>query len=181
MSDIAKNGDAAEFEELLVKYEPLILSQVTRIIDRSPELGPEAEELHQEGRLALYNAKASYKCDGGVTFGLYAKICIRNRLLSYLRRSISRKRREEKAANAKFSERKLDASEELAYAYEGSERLRTFVKEELSTLERNVLLLYIEKKSYREMGAELKKDEKSIDNALSRAKSKIKKNFKIHP
>ena len=95
-----KNGDRAAFEELLVSYEPMILSEVTKLLLKASDFSDEAEELRQEGRLALYDAAIGYKENGEVTFGLYAKICVHNRLVSYLRKLSSKRRREQKAAEA---------------------------------------------------------------------------------
>ena len=172
-----KNGEKTAFEELLGRYEPLILSEVTKVIAKCPDLSGEAEEMRQEGRLALFDARASFTEGEGVTFGLYAKVCVHNRLISYLRKFLSRKRREERAAAAELTEKGASAAEELAVAYEESERLRRFVSSSLTALEQKVLLLYIEKKSYKEIAALLGRDEKAVDNALSRAKSKIKRDY----
>ncbi len=45
----------------------------------------------------------------------------------------------------------------------------------LSKLEREVLLLYLEGKSYQEISSELNRHAKSIDNALQRVKRKLEK------
>ena len=161
-----KNGEKTAFEELLGRYEPLILSEVTKVIAKCPDLSGEAEEMRQEGRLALFDARASFTEGEGVTFGLYAKVCVHNRLISYLRKFLSRKRREERAAAAELTEKGASAAEELAVAYEESERLRRFVSSSLTALEQKVLLLYIEKKSYKEIAEMLGRDEKAVDNAF---------------
>ena len=46
---------------------------------------------------------------------------------------------------------------------------------ELSSYEKSVLMLYLNGHSYREIGLALNKSEKSVDNALYRIKSKLKK------
>ena len=46
---------------------------------------------------------------------------------------------------------------------------------QLSSYERMVLLLYLNGHSYREIGSALKKSEKSVENALYRTRSKLKK------
>ena len=172
-----KNGDKSAFEELLVKYEPLIFSEAAKIIAKNPDLRGEEEEMRQEGRMALYDAAMGYKENEAVTFGLYAKICVHNRLISYLRKLISRQKRAEKADAVKVAQSTSGAAEELMFAYESSAMLRKLVSEALTDYERRVLLLYMEKKSYAEIAAQLGKDEKSVDNALCRAKGKIRKLF----
>ena len=172
----AKNGDKAAFEALLSRYEPLVVSEAVRMVARDAELRDEEEELRQEGRLAFYDAVNGYNESSEVTFGLYAKICIHNRLISYQRKRISAKKKAEKAA-LKGGVVRYSAAEELMIAYESSPRLQRFVSEQLTEFERRALQMYMEKMSYLEISAQLGKDVKSVDNALSRAKSKIKKLF----
>ena len=50
------------------------------------------------------------------------------------------------------------------------------VQKNLSAMEREVLELYLEGKDYTEIAEILGKTDKSIDNALQRIKSKIRKN-----
>ena len=170
-----KNGDKGAFEELLASFEPLIFSQTLKLLANAPDFSGEAEELRQEGRLALYDAAISYKEDQGVTFGLYAKICVRNRLVSYLRKLISKKRRAERAAlRVKDT---TSETEELFLAYEQSTELKKFITAEATELEKRVLALYIQKKSYAEIAAELGISSKSVDNAIYRVKTRIKKYF----
>lgn len=173
-----KNGDRAAFEELLVSYEPMILSEVTKLLLKASDFSDEAEELRQEGRLAFYDAAIGYKENGEVTFGLYAKICVHNRLVSYLRKLSSKRRREQKAAEAAGQGTRMSASEELLGAYERSVEIKRIVDSEATELEKNVLMLYLQKKSYKEIAEAVGRDTKSVDNAINRVKSKIKRHFK---
>ena len=176
-----KNGDRSTFEELLMSYEPLILSEASRILSRAPEFSGEADELRQEGRLALYDAAMGYKENDGVTFGLYAKICVHNRLVSYLRKLISKRRRAERAATLVAQGgvvSSASAADELLSAYERSGEIKRIVDLEATELERAVLMLYMQKKSYAEIAEAIGRDTKSVDNAISRVKSKIKRHFK---
>ena len=174
--DAAKADDKAAFEELLEQYEPLILSEAARVIERSPELGSEADDLRQEGRLALCDAARSFKEGGGVTFGLYAKICIKNRLRSYLRKYNARKRKEQKMlAGAKTVTDKKNVGDDLLLALERSEELRRVIDSELTEFERKALTEYLRKKSYADIAKELQKPVKSVDNAICRAKTKLRR------
>jgi RNA polymerase sporulation-specific sigma factor len=49
------------------------------------------------------------------------------------------------------------------------------MNELLSELERNVLMLYLEGRSYQEIACDLSRHVKSIDNALQRVKRKLEK------
>ena len=61
---------------------------------------------------------------------------------------------------------------------ENVEEIESIIENELSGFEKQVLELYLTGMSYTEIAKVLGKDEKSTDNALSRAKSKIKKAIK---
>lgn len=175
-----KNGDKAAFEELLGSYEPLILAETARTLSGFEEFSGEAEEMRQEGRLALYDAAMGYRENTEVTFGLYAKVCIHNRLVSYLRKLVSRKRREQRAAALARAEAEKGrrSADDIAYAYERSEEVRRLLESEATELEKAVFLMYLEKKSYAEIAREIGRSAKSVDNAISRVKAKIKKGFK---
>ncbi len=174
-----KNGDKAAFEKLLGSYEVLIRAECAAIIRKFPDFRDEEEELLQEGRLALYSAAMRYLEQDGVTFGLYAKICIKNRLISYIRKLISAKKRRDKAAEKEASGSGSGSSaEQIAIAFENSEKLRALVHSEASRYEETVFSLYLEKKSYEEIAQIVGKDVKSVANAICRVKSKLKRRLK---
>jgi RNA polymerase sporulation-specific sigma factor len=70
---------------------------------------------------------------------------------------------------------KITDPEEVFISHELSDDLRERIQENLSELESQVLLSYLEGKSYQEMAKELNRHVKSIDNALQRVKRKIEK------
>ena len=170
LSDI-KSGDRSAFVELLTSYDPLILSECSSLLDKAPEFKGDREEMLQEGRIALYNAVMKYEDNGKVTFGLYAKICIKNRLISI--------KRKEKKSNSKSAS--YDAVSQGQIRENAKKASREKLEEnekvmsQLSSYERAVLFLYLNGHSYREIGLALKKSEKSVDNALYRIRSKLKK------
>ena len=90
-----ENGTDSEagrlaFEELLRRYEPLIAASVLRI--SSDEAASRfIDDLRQEATVVFYNSILTYDIEQTeVEFGLYAKICISNALVSQLR-SIKRR------------------------------------------------------------------------------------------
>ena len=86
-------GDEGAFELLLGEYRPLVESQVKSAVRKSPELSAEYDELMQEAGMALYAAAKKYRKSAEVTFGLYAKICVRNRIVSFVRKINAAKRK----------------------------------------------------------------------------------------
>lgn len=166
-----KEGDEVAFSELCDDFTPLMRSQVSKFFGNR---NSEYDDRLQDAAMALYDAALSFDMSQEkVTFGLYAKICIRNRLVSIKRKE---KKNEKKSASYMEIEKKelrenfKRASREKLEELEENEKLLST----LSSYEREVLLLYLNGHSYREIGLALKKSEKSVDNALYRIKSKLK-------
>ncbi len=169
----ARNGSDVAFSELTEKYRPLI-ETMTEKYSRSIE-GFEADrdDLRQESSVVFYKAVMTYDLDqSAVSFGLYAKICIRNRLISLLRSSKSK--------------RKIirgDAEEKIGKAREvffDREELEQLTRDVLSRKEREIFLMYADGKSYAEISSTLGIVEKSVDNALFRAKKKLRIHYSEH-
>lgn len=159
-----QSGDEKDFSRLIEIYEPLILHMVSSATERLRDIGGEPDDLRQEAIIALYKAASSYDVEQSeVTFGLYAKICIKNRLISVARR-LSRASKAAVAAKKEpvrtATQRRVDIPEELL--------------SHLSEYERSVWRLYLLGASYADMAKRLGKDEKSIENALYRIRAKLK-------
>ena len=162
-------GDESAFALLASSYKPLIDSMAKKYFRKSVNAGIAEEDFVQEATMAFYSAVCSYADDKGVTFGLYAKICLRNRLVSMLR-SLSKKQRR--------TPDEAEASSDPAYRLlekEAVMRAEKKIRSALSELEWSVLCLYLDKKSYDEISEELGIAKKSVDNALYRIKKKLKK------
>ena len=164
----AKNGDEGAFSELCERYKPLIENMTDRYISRLNAIIQDKDDQRQEATVAFYRAVTTFDLgQDKVSFGLYAKICIKNRMVSLIRRA--NKKSSPKTVSApknegkRIGDRVLDFSELLSV----SERV-------LSKREGLVFSLYIGGKTYKEIAELLHVSEKSVDNALFRAKSKIK-------
>ena len=78
----ARRGDESAFETLLEAYEPLI-DTVSRSFAKETDDSESHEDLRQEACIAFYKAVQTYdSTQAEVSFGLYAKLCVRNRLIS---------------------------------------------------------------------------------------------------
>lgn len=118
--------------------------------------------------LGLYRACQTYDAASAVPFEAYAKICIKNRMLTSYRTLC-----------------KDDGVEELTEETEPAARedgtdlsvTRVFfdqLRGSLSDTEKTVLDEYLSDKTYGEITQKTGLSEKQIDNALSRIKQKIK-------
>ena len=87
-----RNGDQVAFAALLERYKPLIDAAVAKF-SSDEAFSLYREDLKQEASLVFYNSILAYDLEQNeVEFGLFAKICIHNALVSVLR---SLKRRTE--------------------------------------------------------------------------------------
>ncbi len=175
--DAVKHGDKKAFDGLSENFMPLINKEVRSAISRCDELNGHFDEMKQEALLALYNATLNYNKNERVTFGLFAKICIRRRIISYVRKEKTRLKKLRKNESVSQDIKKSDSPDELLEIFEKNNELKKFLENNASKYEKKVLDLYLQKKSYAEIAGLLCKDQKSVDNALFRVKSKIKKRF----
>lgn len=132
------------------------------------------DDLIQEGLWGLYLGCCAYDATRGVPFDAYVKVCIRNRIAS--------------AARGFASEGNLipledvgddltaqDPSMEDRFVEQDVAReLFQDLRPRLSSLERNVLILYLSGWTGRSIGDRLGISSKSVDNAMTRIKKKIR-------
>ena len=78
------------------------------------------------------------------------------------------------AADYQEFESQKDNPEKIVLAKETEEDLLDDIKEKLSPLERKVILMYLQGMSSQEIAVQTGKSMKSIDNAIQRAKKKLK-------
>ncbi len=171
----AKNGDEGAFSELCEKYKPLIENMTDRYLSRLNAIIQDKDDLRQEATVAFYRAVMTFDMSQDkVSFGLYAKICIKNRMVSLIRRA-NKKSSPMTVAHPKEEGKRIgDRMFDFAELISVSERV-------MSKREALVFSLYIGGKTYKEISELLNVSEKSVDNALFRAKSKIKRYYPNMP
>ena len=133
----------------------------------------DSEELSQEARLALYRAACSYDLSMPVTFGLYARVCVRNALVSFFRRASCHG----KTAEDAIDELCLPGDDDPVQAVLAAERLAELMTESkrvLSPYEHLVFTLLLEEKTTAAIAAATGKSEKSVANAIFRVKEKLR-------
>ncbi len=164
-----KSGDDPAFVVLCETYGALIESMVASFRRSCPDA--ELDDLRQEARMALYNGAMKFDLEQTkVTFGLYAKICIRNRLIS-----VRRKHTSQSKLKSKRNTQGLPAAESADRGRHSPVTLPEEMLSLLSPFEKQVFALYANKCSYSEIAHELSRSVKSIDNAIYRIKSKLRK------
>lgn len=171
-----KNGSSDAFVELSAKYKPLLESEVSRYISSLGDA--DLDDLRQGALVALYHAALSYRDHHGVTFGLYAKICIVNGIADALR--FLGKKTADVSTESLTDDDFVGAGENpqsLMLDKESFAIALAKVRSVLSDLEYRIFEFYLCGYSYAEIAAKVGKPEKSVDNALRRVKEKLKKIF----
>ena len=166
----ARTGNGTAFAELSDIYKPLIETMTEKYAKSIGGGGADRDDIRQEASVAFYKAVRSFDLDQNeVSFGLYAKICIRNRLVSLLRSSKSKGR----AVHEQESEKSPKQRQTLI----DREELEILSRRLLSRREREIFLMYADGKRYSEIAEALGIAEKSVDNALFRAKKKLRSHY----
>lgn len=167
-----QSGNETAFATLADLYKPLLSAEIEPY--RKELSATDVEDLRQGAMFAFFRAALSYDTNQAVTFGLYAKICITNGILDGLR-SIGRLRHREISAD--ILPAPDGTGENPQQLYLDRQRIRQIylvIKGLLSPLEYRIFKLYMAGFSYTEIAAKLEKSPKSVDNALTRIKRKIK-------
>ena len=170
-----RDGDQDSFEILLNRYKPLIEASVNRF-SSDEAFALYREDLQQEAALVFYNSILAYGLEQNeVEFGLFAKVCIHNALVSQLR---TLKKRSAETVNA-TPENLLfvQYSDDPLTKILEQERLRSIyavIRKNLSNFEYNVWQMYISGHSSTEIAKALGIDKRSADNAIYRIRKKLR-------
>lgn len=192
-----KNDDFA-FRYLIKKYEAIIHS-IIRGQNFYLQGGGEYEDLVQEGYTGLYRAILDYDEENGSSFENFCKTVILRRIITAIKKST---RLKNKPLNEMYSfDKSLPDNDNLTmmdiigfrdevknrsdldtidpeekFILEETERLQKELLEAmLSDKEKNVFVLHIEKKTYKEIMDILGIDNaKEVDNTIQRIKRKFK-------
>ena len=167
-------GDQAAFEQIFLQYKPLIDSAIARFtkdeLSRSHE-----DDLRQEATIVFYNAILSYDLESdGVEFGLYAKICVTNAIISELRR-LQKTKSEQFSSDLEDSISEIEEEpSERVIERESLQRIDSLIRSALSGFEYYVWCLYTSGKTAGEIAAETGRSKKSIENAVYRIRKKLR-------
>jgi len=157
-----RDRDDEAFDELVRRYTPLM----RKVITGFDQTAYEYSELFSEACVALHTAAGRFDLEQSeVTFGLYARICIRNRIVDLIRVAESDPdisvRDVEGLSYESNLERRLEEREIF-------NNLLLSAKDLLSDYEYRVLLLHIQGYKTAAIASMLSRSAKSVDNAKSR-------------
>lgn len=173
-----RRGSNAAFLRLSELYAPLLEREVARYAASLPPA--DLDDLRQSASVSLYRAALAFHGDRGVTFGLFAKICIVNGIadsLRYIRGKGTMLSMEDLAEREQPDDGEPNP-QSLLLDKEQVWETRRQIKEMLSPLEYEIFEMYISGFSYAEIASRIGKSQKSVDNALCRIKKKLRQNLK---
>jgi RNA polymerase sporulation-specific sigma factor len=136
----------------------------------------DSDDLHQEGMISLLKAIEAYDPRKGVKFSTFAEVCIVNRMKTLSKKSVrdlsfAERIDEEEAADVLSVE---ETPESIYFYKEFFSGLWEDICSVLSLTELNVLTLCVQGLSYKSTAEKLGMTEKSVDNAMQRARKKIR-------
>lgn len=159
-------------------------------------VGADREDLIQEGMIGLYKAMRDFKADRTASFRAFAELCIVRQIITAIKTATRQKHiplNSYVSLNTPIytdeSERKLEdvisggqvaSPEEEMINHEDLVAMENSIGIILSKFEARVMTAYLDGKSYQEIGEEVGRSVKSIDNALQRAKRKLEQHWGIH-
>lgn len=167
------------FARLEKQFQPLIDKQVGLFAGGDAD----AEDWRQEALIGLFKAMEHYDAESGIPFAAYAKVCVQHRLISYRRhmqwmqllRPLS-----EAEENALEADDRV-APEPCAIAEAEEQSLWEKVATVLTDFEVSCLRCHLDGYSYEESAVVLQTEIKSVDNALQRARRKLRKRLAQQP
>ncbi|MBE5737916.1 MAG: sigma-70 family RNA polymerase sigma factor [Clostridiales bacterium] len=177
--ELAKSQDTEAIEQLLERYK-----YVASAVAHSYFLnGGDAEDLLQEGMIAVFNAINTF--NGKASFKSYVYTCVKNKIITLIKQSNRYKNQplNNYISFSGFLEGDADKNElltdfsfgpeEVIINTEAENELKNIITKTLSEYEHDILVYYLKGYSYREISEKFNKKEKSIDNALQRIRKKI--------
>lgn len=167
----AINGDQGAQDRIIRDLDPLILS----ISSNYHLTGGDHEDLCQEARVAVTKALRSYDPAKNDNFVAYAAICIKNAMQSAVKSDQRQKAQVLNTAVEYNDELGLagDSAEKVVLRREQLLDVNTKIRRKLSSLEKEVLMLFADGYSYKEIAARMDINTKAVDNALARVRTKL--------
>ncbi len=182
---LAQQPDGAALEYLLNKYKNFVRSRARSYF----LIGADHEDIVQEGMIGLYKAIRDFRTDKLASFRAFAELCVTRQIITAIKTATRQKHiplnsyvslnkpiydeENDRTLLDVISEEIQSNPEELLISQEDLTLIEGRIGEMLSPLEKQVLLRYLDGKSYQEISDELGRHVKSIDNALQRIKRKM--------
>ncbi|TJX13260.1 RNA polymerase sporulation sigma factor SigH [Tissierella creatinini] len=184
--ELANTDNSQALEFILYKYKNFVRSKVRTYFI----VGADKDDIIQEGMIGLYKAIRDYDRKKLASFRSFAEICITRQIITAIKSATRQKHmplnfyvslnkpvyeESERTLEDVIPEEKNMDPMELFIGREDLDIIETKIGEVLSGLELEVLMSYLEGRTYQEISVALNRDVKSIDNALQRVKRKLER------
>ncbi len=185
--DLARKGDDKALEFLIYKYKNFVRAKARSYF----LIGADREDIVQEGMIGLYKAIRDFRYDKLSSFRAFAELCITRQIITAIKTATRQKHiplnsyvslnkpiyddDSDRTLLDVISGTKITDPEELIISREEFDDIEEKMGEILSSLEWQVLMSYLQGKTYQEIAVELERHVKSIDNALQRVKRKLER------
>ena len=182
-----QGGDTEALDVLLRRYRRFAKAKARGYF----LVGGDADDIEQEGLIGLFKAARDFRPDRQSSFRAFAELCVTRQIITAIKGATRQKHQalnryvsissvgaasdheDDRAMQDLLSDNtEIDPAEQVANS-ERYDTMREAMTRMLSSLEVDVLRLYVEGKSYQEIGVHLDRHVKSIDNALQRIKHKV--------
>lgn len=189
--DLVHQGDSEALDYLITKYRNFVRAKARSYF----LIGADREDIVQEGMIGLYKAIRDFKEDKLSSFKAFAELCITRQIITAIKTATRQKHiplnsyvsldkpiydeESDRTLMDVISGAKVTDPEELIINQEEFDDIEVKMGELLSDLERKVLVLYLDGRSYQEISEELNRHVKSIDNALQRVKRKLERYLEL--
>ena len=187
----AKGGNKLAQEKIINKYEQFVRNKAKSYF----LIGADKEYIYQEGMIGLYKAIRDFNPEKLTSFKGFAELCITRQIITAIKTATRQKHiplNTYVSLNKPMYEEESDRTlldviegltvsdpEELIIGREEVNHIEKEISKVLSELELEVLMSYLDGKTYQEIACDLDRQAKSIDNALQRVKKKLEKCLNI--
>nr|WP_263629653.1 RNA polymerase sporulation sigma factor SigH [Bacillus tianshenii] len=184
-------GDSEALDYLINKYKNFVRAKARSYF----LIGADREDIVQEGMIGLYKAIRDFREDKLTSFKAFAELCITRQIITAIKTATRQKHiplnsyvsldkpiydeESDRTLMDVISGAKVMDPEELIINQEEFDDIEVKMAELLSDLERKVLVLYLDGRSYQEISEDLNRHVKSIDNALQRVKRKLERYLEL--
>ena len=167
-------GDDRAFDELVVRY----LDTISIIARKFSAEGYEHNDFVQEGLVGLLCSCKAFDQNGGANFKSYMSGVVGRRIIFIIRRGEEEKNISSSSNGSmddvgESTEESAPNPREILMCREQLDQLLLRLQSVLSKSEYDVLMLYGNGLSYKEIAEKLFVTEKAVDNALQRARKKV--------
>lgn len=185
--EMAVAGDKNAEEYLVHKYKNFVRARARSYF----LIGADKEDIIQEGMIGLFKAIRDFRPDKQASFRAFAELCITRQIITAIKTATRQKHiplNSYVSLNKPIYDEESDRTlldvitgsritdpEELVISREEFDDIEDKMGEILSPLEWQVLMYYLDGKTYQEIAVDLKRHVKSIDNALQRVKRKLER------